>query len=137
MGFKIGSDGYNGSITFLISEEGARIEIYDRESTICVARIELDVQQLAEMLSRRAMTPCDIRFGNLAVVGKKMKVKKFEFEMPEADWKDRKEVAYKTACKVCPEGWIPDDYFGSRDSFFDRDGKSFARVHIRQWTEGN
>ena len=53
------------------------------------------------------------------------------FEIPSGIFgKERSDAAYECAKKVCPEGWTADCYFGSPGSFFDKDGKSFARCTI-------
>jgi hypothetical protein len=135
MTYKIESDGYNGAITFLINESGARIEIHDRASSTKFLYIELDVQQLAEMLGRRSHTPCNIETRGLDRIGKKMLMNTLEFPMPKADYQKRKEVAVKEAKKCCPEGWYPDEYFGSHGSFFTKDGKDYARTTIRKWEQ--
>lgn len=57
------------------------------------------------------------------------------FELPEANYMNRKEVAIETIKTVCPDGWTPDLYFGSQNSFFRENGKEYARVTIRRWIE--
>ncbi len=132
-GYKIDSDGYNGSITFLISERGATIEIEDRASSVEFVRIELDVQQLAELLSRRSNLPCNIETRCLEKVGKKMVMETFEFEIPKVEYEHRKAVAVAESRKQCPKGWEPDTYYGSQNSFFTKDKKEYARTTIRKW----
>jgi hypothetical protein len=133
MGFKVTQKEYNGGITFLINEDGATIELNDVASGTTFVKISLDVQQLAEMLSRRWGTPCNIETYNLDVVGKKLTTDRLEFELPKCNYKNQKKVAYKKALEICPEGWEPDNYFNSQNSFFRKDGKEFAQTTIRKW----
>ena len=60
--------------------------------------------------------------------------KTFEFEIGSFwGYDDRKEKAWEIAKRVCPEGWSPSNYFSSKSSFFEKDGKSFAMTQIARW----
>lgn len=63
---------------------------------------------------------------------------KFVFELigEQADRQNRDKV-YELAIEKLIEAnmteWIPDSYFGAKDSFYTQDGKTFARATIRRW----
>lgn len=124
-----------GRISILVDGDGASIEIDDATSTLPLAIIKMSAVDFCAALGRLANIPCEIETTSpLENIGKKMEWTYFEFEMPaKVEWKNRKEVAFQIAQQVCPEGWVFDNYFGSRDSFFTRDGKDMARMTIRRW----
>lgn len=126
----------DGSITILFDRDrGCEIEVRDNEASIVFAKIKLDTEQVCSALSRLSNTPCEIEVIGLDKVGLKMENKFFVFEMPEYNYSNRDEIAKEEIVKVCPEGWIPDKYFGSQDSFFTQDGKKYARCIIRRWVK--
>lgn len=125
----------NGQITILFNENGLNIEVYDQLSRECIVEINLDKDQTCEALSRVAYTPCMLRTGHLDRVGKKMLMDKLIFEIPYKGYDVNKkvEIAIREANIFCPEGWEPDKYYVSKDSFFTEDGKQYARTTIRRW----
>ena len=127
----------DGSISFLVGQDSTTIEIHDSIASVTLARVTLTPKQLSQALSRLAYTHCDVEVNNLDKVGKKMINKKFEFELPNFTWGESKQCAIKTIKDVCPEGWKADNYFNSQDSFFNKDGKQYARVTIRKWIIDN
>ena len=124
----------DGKITMLFDDEGMRLEIYDDEARLRIVKITLNNKQVCQMLSRLSNVNCENTevFG-LDKIGKKHTNKSFDFPMPEHEWSNRIKVALKEIKKVCPKRWESDDYFGSRDSFFLKNGKEYARVTIRKW----
>lgn len=50
-------------------------------------------------------------------------------------WKTRKKAAADIADRVCPDGWIADHYFNSQNSFYYKDGQTWARTTIRRWVD--
>ena len=120
-------------ISIMIGQESTTIEIYDTPSCTTFVRVKLTPYQLSSALSRLSHSPCECSVHNLERLGKTHEVSKFEFEMPECDYKIRDKIAKQTAEKLCPEGWKSDGYFSSQDSFFTKDGKNMARVTIRRW----
>jgi hypothetical protein len=122
-------------VTFLVGDGGATIEFYDAEACITFAKATLTADQLCQALSRLMHTPCKMELHNLDKVGKTMEYQELIFEIPEPLFYkgERNETAKKLAIKNCPEGWKPELYFGSQQSFFNRDGKHMARCNIRRW----
>lgn len=125
----------DGRISILIGPDETRIEIDDREASIQFVTIKLTPKQLSMALSRQVYVPCDINVVGLDRIGKKMEHKKFEFKMPPSDYSTKKEIAKKEVLNVCPDGWEPDGYFGSQDSFFKKgeEREEWARTTIRRW----
>ncbi len=119
-----------GSITFLPSQEGTTIKVRCETSKITFLEVTLTNDQLASMMSRLANTECEIEVKGLDKVGKQHEHQQFEFEY------DKKENV-KWICEMAVEkefkDWTSDHHYGSQNSFFQRDGKNFARTMIRRW----
>lgn len=128
----------NACITFLVSEDKTTIELRDRNAATIFARVELTAVQLSQMLSRISNTDCQCEVFGLDRVGKKHEHETWEFEISQdLRGSQNSEELHKMALKslaLAGMDWMPDGYFGSKDSFFTRDGKDFARVTIRRWT---
>jgi len=129
----------NGSITVLINKESTTIEIWDVDANLLIADITLDPEQLSMALSRLSNTPCkELKINDFCLdkLGKTMIYKSFEFELPDdTDYSNRVERAEEIIKKICPEGWISDNYFDSQNSFFTKNNKQYARCIIRTWVE--
>ena len=125
----------DATLTMLVSEEGARIEIRDEASSITFVRIHVKPDQFTAALGRLCNVDCDVAevFG-LDNLGKKLEVSELVIELPEStDFHNRKQVAKMIANEKCPDGWVSDGYFNSQNSFFRRGAKEFARTTIRTW----
>lgn len=127
----------NAKITILASMDGVTIEVYDADASVEFLTMELTTDQFCAALGRLAMTSCqsaEVRC--LERLGKRHECQLFEFALPEGlDYKDRKQEAEKAMRAACPEGWVPEYYFCSQDSFFTRAGKPWARAIIRRWVD--
>ena len=123
----------DGRITMLAGEDGMKIELHDNEASITFVCIKLTPKQLSRALGRLGYTECKIEVHGLDKVGKKMEHKSIEFELPETHTFMDKKIAEKVGIAVCPEGWVPDLYFGSQTSFFTKDKIQYARMTIRRW----
>jgi hypothetical protein len=129
-----------GKITMLIGSEKTTIEIRDSDAACEIIHIELDPQQLADILSRRAHVDCEIGVFNLERIGKTHECKRFEFEISKEAWdlRFRNKLITNTCCLLALEesgnlGWVPDTYYGSKNSFFTKDEKYYAATTIRRW----
>ena len=65
-------------------------------------------------------------------------IDKIEFIIPNnISYQERNKIAYKKAKEYClshcDTGWIPDNYFNSKNSFFTKNGQDYARCTIRRW----
>lgn len=120
-------------ITILVGRESTTIELHDRKSNITFARVKLTPEQLSGALSRTARTECETEVFGLENVNKQMEMKDFTFEIPPELSSRSTEILKQIALRECPEGWVPDYYYGSKTSFFHKDGKKYARTTIRRW----
>jgi hypothetical protein len=123
-----------GNLTLLFNSDGLHIEIADDGASLKFVDLKIAPEDVCKLLSRQAQISCNIEVKGLEKVGKKMEWKKLEFEIPkDTPYKEEDNVAKEYAYIHCPEGWTPETYFGSRDSYFTKDGKSYARCIIRRW----
>lgn len=133
----------DAGITILFNNDGLKIEVHDRDSSICFLKICLTPKQTMWALSRLVDVDCKAECRNFDLVGKKMEWKTFKFPLP--DGKHNYELSKREIINIChksmlsagleKEGWISSDYFGGQDSFFDVNGKSWARTTIRRWID--
>lgn len=126
------------SLTILVSSDVTRIEVRDNNANVCFLRIELTPVQLSQCLSRLANVKCNAEIVGLDKIGTTHENKSFEFEIPEtlrssSKAKELHEIAVSKLNESGKSEWIPDKYFASQDSFFNNDGKTFARCVIRRW----
>ena len=123
-------------LTLLVSGDAVTIEVHDAAAAVRFLTLELTPEQFCAVLGRLAMVPCQsAKVTGLDLVGKSHECKNFEFPLPAGvKWRD-KEAATTEVQRVCPDGWEPDLYFSSQDSFFDREGQRWARTMIRRWVE--
>lgn len=126
-------------ITMLINPDYTEITIEDTGANISIVKVKLTPIQLSAILSRQGYVECECVVGDLSKVGTIMENQSFEFEYNKADgYKAIDNKALAAACdKALIENglteWISDNYYGSQNSFFQKDGKSFARTTIRRW----
>ena len=120
-------------ITILANDGEVKIELKDAKSSITFARVSMTAEQFVRALSRTSYCDCDCEVFSLEKIGKQHENKTFEFEIPKFEYNERHAKTAEIAKAVCPDGWLPDTYFGSKDSFFEKDGKFYARCTIRRW----
>ena len=101
-----------------------------------VVKIELSLEEYARAITGICSRPGKgvVREKQLRHIGKKMEHKSLVFELTQDAYRN-KDMAKMMAADVCPEGWEPDLYFGSQESFFCKGRKNFARTTIRRWVE--
>lgn len=126
-----------GRISILGDDRGVEITIEDHVSSEPIARVTMTPEMFVRCaMGRLACATCEVEVGELSRIGKKMEVSKFTFPVPDMEYGKRKETAAKLALTHCPEGWFPDLYFSSQDSFFRTlDGKEMARCTMRRWVD--
>lgn len=93
---------------------------------------EITPHSLALALSGLASIPVNIATKGLDKVGKYRHIKTIEFEI-NSDTPSRYDAAMKEYVKHCPDGWELWGRFGSQNSFFTKDGKTYARTTIVSW----
>ena len=121
-------------LTLTVYNNLVHIEVKDAKSIITFLKLELTPDQFVRIVGNEGLVECKGEVHELHKVGKQHENKSFEFELPEdATWRDREQIARELAEQNCPEGWESDQHFGSKGSFFTRDGKDYARVTIRRW----
>ena len=126
----------NAKITMLFRENGLTIEVTDDDSCLTFLDIHMSSEQICKALSRLASVSVDsCEVYGLERIGKTMEHKRFSFQIPGESFRDRKALAEQISQSQCPEGWESDNYFGSQDSFFSKDGKDYARTTRRRYIE--
>jgi len=124
----------DAGINFLVGQDYTTIEILDNTSSTTFCSVKLTPKQLSMALSRLGNTPCEVDVYSIGRIGKKMEHKKHEFEIPsDILYAKRSEVLCELIKETLPDGWESDNRFSSQDTFFSKDGKSFARTTIRRW----
>jgi len=109
------------------------IRVNDAASRVCVCEVSIGLAEFIKCLTGLAHTEMEFNHGDLSKVGKKMEHRKISVKIKDYDFSNRKEVATKAALENTPEGWEPDCYFSSQDSFYTKDGEDYARCMIRRW----
>ena len=124
----------NAKISILVDGDKTRIEIKDGDAAVTFIRVELTPEQLSKCLSRLSSVECKATVDNLEHVGKTHTCKRFEFPLTDdVNYDNKKEIAKELAVSLCPDGWEPDLYFGSQDSFFTKGDEQWAKCTIRRW----
>ena len=124
----------DGRIAIMVGKEHTTIEVIDNTSSTTFVKITLTPEQLSSALARIYSTDCQISVFGLDRVGKKMEHKSHEFEIPkDLPYIGRDEILKEIIKETLPEGWVSDNYFNSQNTFFEKDGKKYARETIRRW----
>lgn len=126
-----------GQIDIFFEEGGLKIRLRDGLAGTTFAEVHLNQKQTLQALSRLSHTHCDIEVRGLENVGKRMVHKSLEFPISKDSiyGPERQAVAIKRMEEAMPDGWSTDGYFGSQESFFERDGERWARITIRKWVD--
>lgn len=96
--------------------------------------LEMDYAEFAQALTGLSEVNCKIITRKLDRIGKTKETRPLEFMVPEGKHLD-KSVAKDRATKEVPEGWVSDAYFNSTDSFFQKNGKYWARTTMSRWVD--
>jgi hypothetical protein len=121
-------------MSLLIGENGLHIEIMCAKSGVMFFEADVSPSKFCQMMGRLVHVKVDADVMNLDKVGKTLEMDTLRFEMPkDCEYNKQRAVAIKLAHKACPEGWQPDEYFGSQNSFYHKDGKNMAQTTIRRW----
>ena len=124
-------------ISLLIKRDETMIEVIDEDSGITFLEMRLTNDQTCQMLSRLSHVEVEkATVRGLNLIGKKMENREYEFEIPEIIYeyknRDSKKLKEIADCTLS-DGWVADSYFGSKDSFVEKDGKFYAKTTIRRW----
>lgn len=125
----------NGQLTISCDRDyPVQIEFRDESSG---ERIRCTVSHtgFVSALGRLACVECNIEYGKLDRIGKRMENKSFEFKIADEyrGLENAKARAAKIVEQACPRGWTPDKYFSSQNSFFIKGSEQWARCTIRRW----
>lgn len=111
------------------------IALTDKASEIEFVSATLSLEAMMQAITGKDYVPVDIKV-RLLNVGRKLEVSNLEFEMP-ADNPCNKAIAADLAELALTDDWESDGYFCAQNSFFNKDGKPYARVTIRRWVENS
>ena len=129
-----------GQISIIASyEDSINIKIHDKTSGITFVDMTLTREQFVNAAMNRLgnaeVSQMEVR--GLDKVGKKMEMKHFEFPLPDdASYRDERAAEIVLRDMVADNRfgeWEPEISFGSRGSFFEKDGKQYARILLRRW----
>ena len=124
-------------ISLFISQDETVIQVVDSDSGITFLEMYLTNEQTCKMLSRLSQVDVEkSTVRGLDLIGKKLECSDFEFEITESlyEYKNRDPKELKrVADSNLTDGWIADPYFIRKNSFFEKDGKFYARTTIRRW----
>ena len=125
-----------GTISIFVNRESTTIHVRDEASGVSFCEVTLTPEEFSSALSRLADTPCNITVRGVDKIGKKHEHKSFVFEIKERPAYHEHDGIRALAQQLLDEegdGYISDGYFKSQDSFFERDGKLYAKCSVRRW----
>lgn len=117
-------------------DDAISIEVRDKASnTIFLSMVMTREQFINAAMNRLGCTEVkEAEVFHLDRVGKMMEMDTLTFEIPDWGYKGNLPETIKLAHQHCPDGWIPDIHFSSKESFYQGDdGKRYARTTIRRW----
>ena len=107
----------NISLSLNSNDEVIRLRIKDEASRVVFIELELNDKQFRQMISNLMNVEVDAcTVTDLEKVGKEKITEPFIFEM-DGKVSNRDFMAIH-ATSVCPKGWTPSLYFGSKDSYY-------------------
>lgn len=131
----------NARISIYPTKEDVTIEIFDWNSDCATpfVKVIMKPEEFSQAVGR-CTSKCVIDVKNLNIVGKKVEFKPFEFKLPDETknmYSGLEKIATKIANEKCPEGWEPDNFYNSQNSFFTKkvnnNTEQWARTTIRRW----
>lgn len=112
------------------------ITIKDQNSRISFLDLKMSYENLAKVLIGSYEVDCTLEVRDLLKVGKKKITKDIIAEMPEGvSWEKRSIVAHDQCLKELEAGWEVSTYFGSKDSFFEKDGVRYCKGNAYTYVE--
>lgn len=110
------------------------IRIKDTDARIEFVELEIGYAEFTQALTGLSEVSCSMDVRGLQNVGKQLEREQLTFKMPE-DKPFDKNMAAQLAILHAPDGWEPSTYFGSKSSFFSKDGANYATTDISRWVE--
>jgi len=121
-------------ISMHLTRDMAFIEIIDSQSSTTFVKVKLDPNYFLSMLSGLSYTECEATVYDLDRIGKTMQHKVFEFEIKRTDKQSDLELdCVEFLFENGMYEWLPDHYYNSQNTFFEKDGRKYARTTIRRW----
>jgi len=111
------------------------IAVIDADANIQFLDIKIDLDKFSECLTGLGHVECEMEFRGLQNVGKIAKQKPLVFEVPDLRYKMKEGEVERLALKATPEGWKHSSCFRSKESFFCKGGKNYARTNITRWVD--
>lgn len=111
------------------------VRIFDESSSKRFVTVRISLKDFCNCITGLYNVPCVGEVNGLDKIGKTMEHKDFTFPLGKKKiyGDEGKKIAIKACEKHCPEGWIFEKHFNSQNSFFEKDGKDWARTIIRRW----
>lgn len=133
----------NPAISIFVNRENVEIIIRDKTAAADIIKVEMTSEQFCAALSRNYQTECLAEVYRLDLINKKLEVKEISLDLIIPD-----EIKYNSNgtakyvypffvdhCNKLDEGWIPDNYFQSRDSVIHKEGNLYTvTATVRRWT---
>jgi len=116
------------------SNDVVRIQFKDCNSVTRFATAELSLEQYAQAITGLSEIPCMIEISNLQNVGLRRISDTLEFEL-EAQNSYSRNLHIEQLLRCVPDGWKTTDELSSQNSFFEKDGKRWARATINKWVK--
>jgi hypothetical protein len=123
------------TISISIRDGVVEFTIYDGPSGTPFVELEMTDTNFMKALGRLAHVECQGEVRGLDRVGLYLELATLTFPLGESNLlgDDRKSLAAELATAAAPEGWKPDLYFGSQDSFRYHDGKTYGHTWLRRF----
>lgn len=115
-------------------KEVITIQIVDERSRERFVTVEISYADFTRALTGASEIPCDLVIKRLERIGMKKETLPLEFLIPK-DAYHNKDKAMQIANEQTPEGWQAVNYFNSQNSFFVRNGKSWAKTVMVRWVK--
>jgi len=127
----------DSNIDILYSNGVINIRLYDDNAGVKFIDLELSPEDFCDAtMGRLSRLRCKAEVSNLDKVGKTLKIDHITYKIDNNTIYNndkREELARTKAIENCPEGWTPDLYFGSQNSFTHKGDELWAKCIIRKW----
>ncbi len=126
---------FTAGVTILCSKEAVELHIEDRDAGIRILELKMTPEDFTAALGRLAFCPAEAVAWGLDKVGMVLEHDKIIFPL-DCEWDSQSDFARAQAVRICQldhPDWTPEMSFSSQDSFFNRDGRMWARTTIRRW----
>ncbi len=117
-------------------KEKIAIKLKDVDAVLSPIEIEIGYEEFALAITGMSSVECEFEATFLDRIGKQRESMILAFEMPSHFNACRnKDVARERAAEAAPEGWVFEKNFSSQNSFYEEDGKRYARTNAYRWVD--